>query len=169
MNAKQIVAAVSVVVLIVMLGYPALSSGTVSVTAHSTGIEKADHIYITVNSILAHVKGQSDSNGWKVISNQSQTIDLVSLASSTNHLTTGSLPVADYDSVRLEISNVTWVFNKTTTILPPNSPNLDATLDFTITAGRQVTVLLILSGQQQGIETSRFFAAQVNATATEAS
>ncbi len=77
-NSKQIVAAVSAFVLLVILVYPALSTGTVSIILRSTNIENADHVYVSVGEVWVHRLGQSSSDGWELVSNQSQTVDLVS-------------------------------------------------------------------------------------------
>ena len=167
MNSKQIVAAIGVVALIVILAYPALSNGSVTIVAQSVRIGNADHVYVTVNSILAHEKGQSISD-WKLVTNQSQSIDLIALATSTRVLATGHLPAASYDAMRISISNVTWVFNKTTTTLPVTISDLDANLDFTMGAGGALSITLTISGHPETVGPSKFFVASLNATLPQA-
>ena len=164
MNSKQVVAAVSAVILVVMLVYPAVSTGTISVSLRSTAIGKADHVYVTIDTIWAHSKGQASGAGWKVVSNQSVNVDLVSLENSTRLLGTGQIPSGDYDSIRIQVSNVTWVFNKTTTALGIASPEIDGTLDFTVGAGKGTNVLITLSSQQQLIANSEYYTGTMNAT-----
>ena len=166
MNSKQVVAAISAVILVVILVYPAVSMGTVSVSLRSSGIGKADHVYVTIDSVWAHTEGQASGTGWKVVSNQSVSLDLVSLENSTKLLGTGQVPSGDYDSIRIEVSNVTWVFNKTTTALGISSPEVDGALDFTVGAGKGTDVLITLSSQQQLIANSEYFTATMNATQT---
>ena len=167
-NSKQVVAAVAVALLLIILIYPAISTGGVSVTVRSPKIEGAEHIYVTVNGIWAHQRGQASTVGWTLVANQSQTIDLISLVNSTKSLGAGQVPVASYDAVRLELSNVTWVFNKTTTQLTIVSPQLDARLEFTAMVGKESSITVVLGGQQQVVGPSRFFAATLNATLTKA-
>ncbi len=167
LNSKQVVAAVGVALLLIILIYPAISTSGVSVTVRSTKIEGADHIYVTVDGIWAHRRGRASTVGWTLVANQSQAIDLISLVNSTKSLGAGQVPVASYDAVRLELSNVTWVFNKTTTRLTIVSPQLDASLEFTATVGRESSITVVLGGQQQVIGASRFFAATLNATLTQ--
>jgi len=170
MNSKQIVAAVSVVILVVILVYPAFAAGTISVALGSLKIENADHVYVIVTAVLVHEKGQSSTAGWKSIFNQTQLFDLVSLMNSTKPLVTSqSLPVASYDSVRLVVSNVTWVFNKNTTELTPASRNLDSSIGFTLATGTDVSITILLAGSQQTVGTSKFFAGNVTATVTQKS
>jgi Domain of unknown function (DUF4382) len=165
-NSKQIVAALSVVLLLVILIYPAVSTGSVLVTIGGIKIDEADHVYVTVGGVLVHERGQSNATGWKSVSNQSQTIDLISLENLTKSLATGQLSVARYDSVRLSVVNVTWVFNNTTTNLLTVSPNLDANLEFTLAAGRELTIAILLGGHQEVIGASKFFQANMTVTAT---
>ena len=79
MNSKQVVSAVSVVVLLVILLYPTLSTGAVSMTLKSNKIGNADHVYVTLRDVWAHQTGQSESQGWRILSNTSKTLDLVSM------------------------------------------------------------------------------------------
>ena len=166
MNSKQVVAAISAVILVVILVYPAISMGTVSVSLRSSGMSKADHVYVTIDSVWAHPKDQANGAGWTVVSNQSVNMDLVSLENSTKLLGTGQVPSGDYDSIRIEVSNVTWVFNKTTTSLGIASPEVDGTLDFTVGAGKGTNVLIALSSQQELIANSEYYTATMNATQT---
>ena len=122
MNSKQIVAAISAVILVVILVYPAVSMGNVSVSLRSAAISKADHVYVTIDSVWVHPKGEASGQGWKILSNQTVSMDLVSLANSTQVLGTGQVASGDYDSIRIEVSNVTWVFNKTSAPLGIASP-----------------------------------------------
>lgn len=143
MNSKQVVAALSVVLLLVILIYPAVSTGNISVIIGGIKIDKADHVYVTVGGLWVHERGQSNATGWKLVSNQSQTVDLISLENLTKPLATSQISVARYDSFRVSLSNVTWVFNKTATSLLTASSNLDATLEFTLVAGRALTINIL--------------------------
>ena len=148
-NSKQIVAAVSAILLVVVLVYPALSTGTVSVMLKSTNIENADHVYLSIGEVWVHRLGQSSSAGWELVSNQSQTVDLVSAKNSAVTFAKGQVPVGGYDEIEMTISNVTWVFNKTTTNLSVQIPQLQTSLDFTAQAGRDSVVSVVLTGQSE--------------------
>jgi cell division protein YceG involved in septum cleavage len=165
-NSKQVVAAVSAVILVVILVYPSVSVGAVSVSLQSAGINKADHVYITIDSVWAHQKGQATGEGWKVVFNQSVSVDLVSLESSAKLIGTGQIPSGDYDSIRIQVSNVTWVFNKTTAPLGIASPEVDGTLDFTVGTGKGTNILITLFSQQQMIANSQYYTAIMSATKT---
>ncbi len=164
MNSKQIVAAISAVILVVILVYPAVSMGSVSVSMRSAAISKADHVYVTIDSVSVHPKGQASGQGWKVLSNQSVSMDLVSLENSTNVLGTGQVASGDYDSIRIEVSNVTWVFNNTSSPLGIASPEIDGIVDFTVGAGKGANILITLTSQQQLIANSEYYTATMSAS-----
>jgi hypothetical protein len=163
-NSKQAVAAVSVVVLIVILVYPALSTGTVSILLQSTKIERADHVFVSIGSVWMHRAGQSSPDEWELVSNQSQTVDLTSLATSRMVFAKGQAPLGAYDSIRIEVSNVTWVFNNTSTRLSVQVPQLLANLNFNTQAGRVSTITLVLAGHEEELQSTKFFVPNLNAT-----
>jgi len=163
-NSKQIVAAISVVALLVILVYPALAAGAVTVQIRSSKMEKADHVFVTIGDVWVHRSEQSGSEGWQLISNQSQTVDLVTLENTTTLFVKGQISLGDYDTVRMEISNITWVFNKTTTNLEVESSQIQSNLDFTVQAGRETIITLVLTGQQQEIRGTNFFVPTLTAT-----
>jgi hypothetical protein len=163
-NSKQIVAAVSVVVLVVILVYPALSTSSVTVMIGSAKIEQADHVYVTISSVWAHQQGQPASSAWQLISNTTENVDLVSLENTSMTSAKEQIPVGGYDSVRLDISNVTWVFNGTTTRLSVQSSQVEANLDFTAQAGREITITLVLSGHMEEVGGTKLFASNLTAT-----
>jgi len=165
-NSKQVVAAVSAIVLVVILVYPTVSVGTVSVSIASAGVNKADHIYVTIDRVWAHPKDQVSGAGWVIISNQSVSADLVSLQNSSKFLGSGQISSGDYDGIRIQVSNVTWVFNKTTTNLGIASPEIDGTIDFTVGSAGQTRLLVTVTPQEELIANSEYFAGTLNATLT---
>jgi len=163
-NSKQIVAAISAVILVGIIAYPALATGTISIILSSAKIQDADHVYATVENVWVHQAGQPGSSGWELVSNQSQTVDLVALANSSMKFAKGQVSVGSYDSVRMNISNVTWVFNGTTNKLTIELSQLQTKLEFTAQAGRESTITLILSAQQERISGTKVFVSNLNAT-----
>ncbi len=166
MNSKQIVAGVGAIALIAILVYPALSTGTLSVELQATKFQNADHVYVTITGVWAHRTGQSTTSGWEQISNETQNLDLVTLQSSPASIGKAQLSVAEYDSVRIDVLNVTWAFNKTSTTLQLQSAQLPATVDFTLKGGKQTTITLVIGGQEQTLEGTKFFTPSLNATVT---
>lgn len=169
MNSKQIVGVLGLIVLLVILIYPAFATGSVSVIIRSSSFQNADHVYVTINSVWAHRAGQSSPAGWELILNVSKTVDLTQLASSSAILGGGSIPAANYDMVRLNVGNVTWAYNKTTTPLQVESTDLPSNVEFSVVSGKTSTITLVLTGSQEVLQGSKFFVSQLNATATSQS
>jgi hypothetical protein len=96
----------------------------------------------------------------------SKTVDLTQLASSSATLGGGSIPAANYDMVRLDVGNVTWVYNKTTTPLQVESTELPGNVEFTVVSGKMSTITLVLTGSQEVLQGTKFFVSQLNATVT---
>lgn len=166
MNSKQIVSVVAAVALVLIIVYPAISTGTVTVYLKSTNLENADHVYVLVKEVWAHQAGQSDVEGWKLITNQSQTLDLVNLRDSAATLGKGELSLASYDGIRLNVLNVTWVYNKTSTNLQVEFSPLQVTVDFVVKAGGASSVTLVISGHKEELQGSSLLAATLTATAS---
>jgi hypothetical protein len=163
-NSKQIVAAISALILIVILVYPTFSTGALSAALTSTKIAGADHVYATVGNLQIHHTGRPESEGWEVVYNQTQTVDLVLLQNTTLNFPKGQVPLGSYDSIRMYLTNVTWVFNQTYTRLSVQSTQVEVKLDFTSQGGRAVSVALVLSGHQEVLQGNKFFVSTLKAT-----
>jgi hypothetical protein len=146
MNSKQVVGGISVVVLLVILAYPALTTGTVAVSVKSSVNLTADHVYVTVKDVWAHQNGQSQSQGWKLLTNISRTVDLVSLQNAPL-LVSGQMPVGSYDSIRADFANMTFVYRGTSTAMQLDSARLSSNVDFRVQAGRSLPLIMTLGGQ----------------------
>jgi hypothetical protein len=79
------------------------------------------------------------------------------------------VPVASYDSVRVVVSNVTWVFNQTTTKLLTASPNLDSSIEFTVAADKNLSITILLGGHQETAGGLKYFATNVKVTVAQMS
>jgi hypothetical protein len=163
MNSKQVVAAVSVVILLVILIYPALSSGSLSISLKSESIPKADHVYITLKDVWTHRAGQSQSQGWELVFNTTKSVDLTSLVNSPDVIK-GNAPVATYDALRVDLSNVTWVFNGTSSNLQLESNQLISNIGFTVRSSQDLPLIMVIVGRSETLQGQRFFAATLNAT-----
>jgi hypothetical protein len=163
MNSKQVVAAISLVLLLVILIYPALSSGSMSILLESKRIPKADHVIITITDVRAHRAGQIQSQGWELVFNKTKSVDLMSLVGSPDVIK-GNAPVATYDSLQVDVSNVTWVFNGTSTNLQLESDQLTCSVDFTVRSSQELPVIMVIIGRSEILQGQRFFGATLNAT-----
>jgi len=163
MNSKQVVAAISVIILLVILIYPALSSGSLSISLKSTSILQADHVFITIKDIWVHRAGQSQTQGWELVFNTTETLDLITLATSPS-IVNGNAPVATYDALRVDVSNVTWLFNGTSNNLQLESEQLSSSIDFTVRSSQNLPLIIVIVGRSEILGGQRFFAATLNAT-----
>jgi hypothetical protein len=163
MSSKQVVAAISVVALLVILVYPALSTGNVSLALKANRIPNADHVYIKVKSVWVHQAGQSSDQGWELIFNSSLTIDLMTLVNDSQ-LIKGIAPVANYDSMRFDVSNVTWTYHGTSTPIQLESTQLIAHIDFRVTASRDIPLSVVVTGRSDVLQGQTFFLATLVAT-----
>jgi len=165
MNSKQVVAAISVVLLLVILIYPALSSGSLSISLESKSIPAADHVLITITGVWAHRAGQIQSQGWELVFNTTKSVDLTSLVKSPDMIK-GDAPVATYDTLRIDVSNVTWVFNGTSNNLQLESGQLTSNIDFVVRSSQDLPLTIVIAGRSEILQGQRFFAATLNATLT---
>jgi len=166
-NLKQVIAAIGVIVLLVMVVYPALATGTIAVSINAGKISLADHVYVTLTDISGHRAGQSGGQGWELIANQSRTIDLVTMGNSPTILGTGQIPVSSYDMIRIDIANVTWVYKQNSTNLQLQSSLVSVNLNFTIQAQKSVGIEMTLSGQSLNVVGTEYFSPTLTATVSD--
>ena len=165
MNSKQIVAALSVVALVIIIINPAASTGTIVIRLTSMKLESADHAYVTINGIWVHQKGHSNVEGWKPVYNLTQTIDLVHPENSSKTLPGVQLSVLSYDAIKVQFSDVSWVLNKNNTRLVPQPSQLSANIDFTVQAGKESTLSLLISGHREDVSGTGVFIGALTVTA----
>jgi hypothetical protein len=165
-NSKQIVAALSVVALAIIIIYPAVSTGAIIIRLTAVKPENAEHAYVTVNGVWVHQKGQSSIEGWKLVYNLTQTIDLVHPENSSKILPSVQLSVSSYDAIRVQVSDVSWVFNKNNTRLVPEPSQLSAKIEFTVQAGKESTLTLLIGGHREDISGTGAFIGALTVTAS---
>ena len=163
MNSKQVIAGISVAVLLVILVYPALSTGAVSISVKSAKIANADHVYVIVREMWVHPTGQSQSQGWRLLSNTSKTVDIVGLQSVTV-LVSVQVPVGSYDSIRVNLSNVTWTYGSTTNRLQLEAGQLSANINFMVQAARSQPLVMMISGHREFVQGQMFFSPTLDVT-----
>jgi len=166
-NLKQVIAALGVIGLLVIVVYPALATGTVTVSIRPGNVSLADHIYVTLTDVSAHRFGQSGGQGWEMIANQSRTIDLVTMGNSPSILANGQIPASVYDMVRIDIANVTWVYRQNSTNLQLQSSLVSVNLNFTIQAQKGLGIDLTLSGQSLNVVGTEYFSPTLTATVSQ--
>ena len=168
MNLKQVIAAISVLALLVILIYPALATGTVSIVLKSNPIVNAEHVYITVDDVYVHRAKQESGQGWELLSNTSRRFDLISLVNASEMIK-GAIPVGSYDSLRFDLSNATWVFNGTTNNMQLESGQLVSNIDFTCRASGDQALIVVVNARTETLQGQKIFAATLNATLSNVS
>ena len=164
MNSKQVVAAIAAVILVAILVYPTVSVGTVSVSLGSIKLTKADNVYVTIDHVWAHPASQAAGSGWVTLSNQTMNVDLASVENSTKSIGSGQLTSGNYDGIRVEVTNASWVFNKTTTNLGIATPLIDSTVDFTVGAAKSTAIVVTLTPHEELVANSEYFTGTLTAT-----
>ena len=167
MNLKQIIAAIGVIALLVIIVYPALATGTIEVSINAGKISLADHVYVTLTDISCHRAGQTADQGWELIANQSRTIDLATMGNSPTILGTGQIPVSNYDMIRIDIANVTWVYKQNSTNLQLQSSLVSVNLNFTVQAEKSIGIEMTLSGQSLNVVGTEYFSPTLAATVSD--
>jgi hypothetical protein len=168
MNSKQVIAAISVLALLVILTYPALATGSVSIVLKSNRIANADHVYITVNAVWVHRARQEAGQGWELLSNTSRRFDLISLVNASEVIK-GTAPVGSYDSLRFDISNATWIFNGTTNNMQLESGQLISSIDFSCRSSGEQALTVVVNARTETLQGQKLFAATLNATLSNVS
>ena len=149
----------------VIVIYPAVATGSVALSLKTSPIVNVNHVYVTLTDISVHRAGDLGDQGWELVENQSRTFDLLSLVQSNSSiaLASGQVPVSNYDMVRVDISNVTWVYRQNSTNLPLESQLVSASVNFTMKAQMSVGIQLTLTGQSVNISGTEYFAPTLSA------
>jgi hypothetical protein len=130
LNPKRILAVILLIVVAIMIIYPPLSKGTVSVRLSEKALGPADHLYVTVSQIKIHDAGVDNQTGWHTISNNTVTLDLMNSQSMTDFVAKGTLASGWYDMVSIRIDSASLVSgsNKTSLGLPSDQFNANVSL-----------------------------------------
>jgi len=112
MRAKQIIALGVLLMIALLILVPPLLSGSLNVAVSSSSPVSAEHLYLTVGEIRAHRAGASDPSGWSLVTNASRQIDLA-VANASQSAASGSLPLGEYDTIRVRVTNATVIVNNT--------------------------------------------------------
>ena len=140
MRPKQILAIAVLLFIAFLIVYPPLASSSVAVALSPSSNLTAEHVYVTIAEINAHRADTREPSGWSSVSNKTIQVDLAAV-NSTQSVALGSLPLGQYDSIRIRISNATVVVNGTSKKAQLNSNVFTAPASFMIQLGAQAHVL----------------------------
>jgi hypothetical protein len=150
MQAKQIVAVAILLVIAFLLVFPPLLNGGARVTLSSATSVHADHIYVTIGEISAHRADISGSSAWQSISNKSTRVDLT-LANISETVASGTLPLGEYETVRVKVTNATVMINGTSRRVQLESSVFTIPVSFLTRFGTDAIIVLKVSTEVQEI------------------
>ncbi len=107
------------------------------------------HIYVTVSQFQLHVAGQANDSGWKTVTVPQQSIDLMTVLSTSKILGSVKLSTGEFDDLRFNMTNVRVDFStgaSATYVVPSGSLKVAITNGgLQITPTGSVTLLVTLS------------------------
>jgi hypothetical protein len=141
MRAKRIIAVVVLLVIAFLIVFPPLMNGGVKVTLFSTASVHADHLYVTISEITAHRSDISGPSAWQSISNKTILVDLA-MTKTNEVIALGSLPLGQYESVNVKVTNATMIANGNSQVLQLESTQITVPTPFLIQLGKDAIITL---------------------------
>lgn len=148
MRAKQIVAVAVLLVVALLIVFPPLLNGGAKVTLSSTTPVHADHVYVTFGEISAHRADISGPSAWQSISNKSTRVDLT-LAIVSETVALGTLPLGEYETVRVKVTNATVMINGTSQKVELESSVFTIPVSFLTRYGTDTVIMLKVAPEVQ--------------------
>ena len=144
MRAKQVVAIVVLLMVALLIVVPPLLNGGTKITLSSTTSVNADHVYVTIGEVSAHRIDLSGTSAWQSISNKSTVVD-VTVANISETIALGSLPLGQYDTVRVRVTNATVIINGTSQRVQLESRVFSIPISFLTQFGTSTAITLKVS------------------------
>ena len=148
MQAKRIIAVIVLAVIAFLIVFPPLANGGVRVTLASTIPVGADQVYVTIGEVSAHRVDISGPSAWQSISNRSTLIDLTA-AGMSEVIALGTLPLGQYETVRVIVTNATAVVNGTSQKVQLESSVFTIPVPFLIQFGTDTRIILKVAPEVQ--------------------
>ena len=148
MRAKQIVAVIVLLVVALLIVVPPFLNGGAKMTLSSTTSVNADHLYVTIGEISAHRTDLSGTSAWQSVSNMSTVVDLT-LANMSETVALGNLPLGQYDTVRVRVTNATVIINGTSQKVQLDSRLFTVPVSFLAQFGASTVITLKVSPEIQ--------------------
>jgi hypothetical protein len=144
MRAKQIVAVIVLVVVALLIVVPPLLNGGVKMTLSSTTSANVEHLYVTIGEVSARRADFSGTSAWQSISNKSTVVDLA-FVNMTETVALGNLPLGQYDTVRVRVTNATVIINGTSQKVQLESRLFSVSVPFLTQFGTNTLIALKVS------------------------
>jgi hypothetical protein len=149
MNSRRIIAAVLLVIIVIMIIYPSLSVGTVSVRFDSKGTGSAEHLYITLSMIQFH---------------ETVTLDLIDQKNLAESSLEMMVRTGHYDKVAIHLSSASLVLGSNKTDLALSSERYVVEVPLVLKLAEEAQMTLQLSYTISAIQATGIFDTVIEAT-----
>jgi len=167
MTAKKIVAVLLTCIILFLLVYPSIGSGTLLLKVRNTPVKTeptVERIYFTYKLVAAHPSNMANDSGWKVLANETRRLELVALTNTTELLAESRLTAGRYNMIKIQITNASAIVNGTEVNLELPPRNVIVIVEFTLRIDRETTILLDFQSNYEEILTLKRLLPVVNAT-----
>jgi len=160
-----ILAAIAAVVILFFLAYNFIgttnASGTVTLLmTDPPRYENISSINITFTRIELNRVGISDNEGWRALTGNSMTIDLLSIVNVTANLGSYKVPVGNYSQIRFMVSTATAAVNgQIVNLIIPSGAETGLKVHFQqpfeLRADSPITIMIDISADNNGIHNGK--------------
>lgn len=148
MRAKRVVAVIVLLLVAFLIVFPPLASSGVKVGLSSAGSVHADHLYVTIGEISARRTDISGPSAWQTISNKSSLVDLT-MANMSETVALGTLPLGQYETIRVKVTNATAIVNGTSQKVQLESSVYTIPVSFLVRLGVDAAIGLRVTSEVQ--------------------
>jgi len=167
MTAKKIVAVFLTCIILFLLVYPSIGSGTLQLRVKNTPVkteQTVERIYVTYRLVTAHPSNMANDSGWRVVANETRRLELVALTNTTELFVQSRLAAGEYDKIKIQITNASAIVNGTEIKLEVPPRDVTIVVEFTLRIDRETIVLLDFQSNYHEIVTLKRLLPVVNAT-----
>ena len=167
MTAKRIVAVFLTCIILFLLVYPSIGSGTLLLKVRNTPVKSeptVERIYVTCKLVMAHPSNMANDSGWRVLANETRRLELAALTSTSELFLQSRLTAGKYDMIKIQITNASAMVNGTEVRLEVPPKDVMINVEFTLRIDRETTILLDFQSNYQEILTLKRLLPVVNAT-----
>ncbi|WP_455279290.1 DUF4382 domain-containing protein [[Eubacterium] cellulosolvens] len=178
MSPRQIFSAILLIIVIVIILYPATAIGTVRLNAQykqaiiyseipgeegPLEITGVTNLEVSFSDVEIHLANAENYTGWLPISYQTEKLDLVgNTGNSKTILLTPTIPVGEYDMIGLTFSDTFATFNGTTVKVETEPQFVVLDYPFTVKSGSETELNLEFIADYRGLNNSKKVFFEVN-------
>ena len=171
MSPRQIVSAAILIIVILIILYPATAIGTVRLNAQykqatiyvdipgeegPLKITGVTNLEVSFSDVHIHLANAETDAGWLPISYQTDNIDLIANTAESNTIfLTPTIPVGEYDQIWLTFSDTFATFNGTTVRVKTDPQFVVLDYPFTVKSGSETELNLEFIADYRGLNISK--------------